>query len=289
MTERVDHRGRHLARVREVRAGAADGAERVPYPVGLRELRVLRVRPVGTGLIRVTLGGEDLAGFQTHAADDHVKLILPGPDGVLTLPVRAGLMLSWPRDPRPTTREDTVRRYDAAVGELDLDVAVHAHGLGSDWARALSAGDRVHLAGPPGGHVVPHRYDRYLLAGDLTALPAIDRWLAELPRDARGWALIEVADAGEETDLDPPPGVDVRWCHRGDAEPGTSDVLERAVTGLPPTVPEGERWYCWLAGEAGTLTPLRRWVAANWRPARRDVHIAGYWKRGVEDFDEDGH
>lgn len=287
MNARVDHRARHHERISEIRAGDTGGAERVPYPIGLRELEVLGARRVGAGLIRVTLGGDELAGFQTHASDDHVKVMFPNDAGELHLPERNGLMLHWPRDRRPVTREYTVRRYDPAASELDVDIAVHAGGLGSDWAETVAPGDRVHVAGPPGGVVVPTFYDRYLLAGDITALPAIDRWLEELPRDAQGWALIEVADAAERIALDPPRGVEVRWLHRDGAAPGTSDVLARAVADLPQAVADGERWYCWLAGEAGTLKPLRRWVFSAWKPSRRDVNITGYWKLGVADFGED--
>lgn len=286
---RTDHRARHRERIAEVLAGGTDGAERVPYPIGLRDLEVIGTRRVGAGLIRVTLGGPELAGFQTHASDDHVKVLYPDEAGVLTLPSRNGLMLTWPRDPLPVTREYTVRRYDAVAGLLDIDIALHPGGLGSDWAESAAPGDRIHVAGPPGGMVVPPRYDRYLLAGDITALPAIDRRLEELPRDAAGWALIEVADASEEIDLDPPPGFQVRWLHRGDRAPGTSDVLERAIMQLPQRVPDGERWFCWLAGEAGTLKALRRWVADAWRLPRYDQYISGYWKLGVADFDEDEH
>lgn len=286
---RTDHRARHHERIAEVLGGATEGAERVPYPIGLRELQVRGTRRVGAGLLRVTLGGPELEGFQTHASDDHVKIVLPGEDGVPTLPERNGLMLRWPRDPRPITREYTVRRYDAAAGELDIDIALHPGGVGSDWAETVRPGATIHVAGPPGGVLVPPHYDRYLLAGDITALPAIDRWLEELPRDARGWALLEVADAAEEIALDPPPGFEVRWLHRGADEPGTSDVLLRAVAALPQRIPDGERWYCWMAGEAGALKSLRRWVADAWRSPKHDQHITGYWKLGVADFDEDEH
>ncbi|KXO98576.1 MULTISPECIES: siderophore-interacting protein [Tsukamurella] len=286
---RTDHRARHHERIAEVLGGATEGAERVPYPIGMRELEIRGTRRVGAGLIRVTLGGPELEGFQTHAADDHIKFLYPEESGELNLPRKDGLMLHWPRDPRPITREYTVRRYDAAAGELDIDIALHPGGLGSDWAEAVAPGARIHVAGPPGGVIVPPRYDRYLMAGDITALPAMDRWLEELPRDAAGWALIEVIDASEEIPLDPPPGFQVRWLHRGEAAPGTSDVLERAVAELPQEVPDGERWYCWLAGEAGVLKPLRRWVAEAWKLPKHDQDITGYWKLGVADFDEDDH
>ncbi|EPH43223.1 siderophore-interacting protein [Streptomyces aurantiacus] len=278
----VDHRHRHLERIAEVRAGREP--EKVGYPIRIRQTEVVRTAMVGAGLLRVTLGGPGAEGFEAHAPDEHVKLIFPEPDGSLRLPEPNGTMLRWPR-PAGTSREYTVRRYDPVAAEIDIDFALHDGGLASDWARAVEPGAVVHVAGPPGGLIVPHAYDRYVLAGDITALPAIARWLEELPRSARGWAFVEVADAAEEIELSAPEGVEVRWLHRGDRPAGTGDVLARAVMAV--TVPENERAYVWAAGEAGQIKPLRRWVRDELRLEKADHDITGYWKRGVADFDDD--
>ncbi|WP_018685479.1 siderophore-interacting protein [Actinokineospora enzanensis] len=279
---RVDHRHRHRERIAEVRAGTS--AEKVGYPIRVRAATVLRTTMVGSGLLRVTLGGPGTDGFEAHAPDEHVKVLFPDQDGGLRLPEPNGDMLRWPK-PSPTSREYTVRRYDPATGELDLDIALHPGGLGSEWARTVEPGTVVHVAGPPGGLIVPHNYDRYLLAGDLTALPAIARWLEELPRTARGWAFIEVADAGEHIDLHAPEGIEVCWLHHDGAEPGDPGLLDRAVREV--RVPEGERVYVWVAGEAGAIKPLRRWVRDELGLDKADHDITGYWKRGVADFDDD--
>ncbi|TCP45105.1 NADPH-dependent ferric siderophore reductase [Tamaricihabitans halophyticus] len=279
---RIENRGRHLEQIAEVRQGSTSA--KVGYPIRIREVEVLRSYPLGAGLIRVILGGPGTDGFEAHSPDEHVKLIFPEPDGELRLPEPNGLMLSWPR-PSPTTREYTVRGYDPVTGELAIDIALHGTGLGANWARTVEPGATVHVAGPPGGLIVPHNYDRYLLAGDLTALPAIDRWLEELPRTAAGWAFIEVADASEEIELSAPEDMAVHWLHRGASPPGTGDMLERAVRTV--SIPDGERCFVWLAGEAGQLKPLRRWVRDELKLAKTDYDITGYWKRGVADYDDD--
>ncbi|RDI50180.1 siderophore-interacting protein [Nocardia mexicana] len=275
-------RAAYAERIADVLSGV-HGAK-VGYPIGLRELEVLRTEQVGSGLLRITFGGPELDGFHSYVPDEHVRLVFPCDDGVLRLPVRDGLSLEW-GSPRPVSREYTVRRYSAEDGELDIDFAIHPGGLASDWALAAAPGTRVHIAGPPGGVVVPESYDRYLFAGDLTALPAIARWLERLPRNASGWAFIEVADAAEEILLDPPSGIEVRWVHRGSAEPGTGDAFEKAVRTVK--APEGERIYVWMAGEAGWLRPLRKWVRTELGVGPKDYLIAGYWKRGVADFDRE--
>ncbi|MER7920764.1 MULTISPECIES: siderophore-interacting protein [unclassified Streptomyces] len=279
---RTEHRPGHLERIEEVLAGPRP--EKVRYPIRVRRTEVVRTTTVGAGLLRVTLGGPGTEGFEAHSPIDHVKLLFPEPDGSLRLPEPDGDLLKWPR-PAPTSREYTVRRYDPEAGEIDIDIAPHEGGLASDWARRVHPGAVLHVAGPPGGLIVPPVYDRYLLVGDITALPAIARWLEELPRDAKGWAFIEVAGAAEEIELSAPAAVEVRWLHRGDRLAGTGDALVQAVTAVP--VAEGERLYAWIAGEAGQIKPLRRWVRDELRLDRADYEITGYWKRGIADFDDE--
>lgn len=279
---RTEHRPGHLERIEEVLAGPRP--EKVRYPIRVRRTEVVRTTTVGAGLLRVTLGGPGTEGFEAHSPIDHVKLLFPEPDGSLRLPEPDGDLLKWPR-PAPTSREYTVRRYDPEAGEIDIDIAPHEGGLASDWARRVRPGAVLHVAGPPGGLIVPPVYDRYLLVGDITALPAIARWLEELPRDAKGWAFIEVAGAAEEIELSAPAAVEVRWLHRGDRPAGTGDALVQAVTAVP--VAEGERLYAWIAGEAGQIKPLRRWVRDELRLDRADYEITGYWKRGIADFDDE--
>ncbi|MBP2365507.1 siderophore-interacting protein [Pseudonocardia parietis] len=265
--------------------GKPTGATKVPYPIRLRELEVVRTAPVGPSLMRLTLGGPGLAGFHSHCDEEHVRLVFPGDDGVLRLPEQDGDMLNWPR-PLPVSREYTVRRHDPDQGELDIDLVLHAGGLAADWVRTVQKGERLHVAGPPGGLAIPHGYDRYLLVGDLSALPAIARILERLPADARGWAFVEVADATEELSLTAPDGVEVRWVHRGGDAPGYSDALERAVTAVRP--PQDTSVFAWVAGEATTIKPLRRWLRDELALGPADRDVTGYWKRGVADFDDHG-
>jgi NADPH-dependent ferric siderophore reductase len=57
-------------------------------------------------MLRIALGGEDLADFTTPSADDHIKLYVPG---------RAGELES---------RDFTPRHFDAASRQLTLDFAL---------------------------------------------------------------------------------------------------------------------------------------------------------------------
>ncbi|MFG1767994.1 siderophore-interacting protein [Nocardia salmonicida] len=275
-------RSGYAARIAEVLAG--EHGAKVPYPIGLQEVEVIRTAAVGAGLLRITFGGPDIASFHSYVPDEHVRLVFPSEDGELRLPKLDGQSLEW-GNPRPVSREYTVRRHSIADNELDIDFVIHPGGLASDWASAVAPGDKIHIAGPPGGVVVPESYDKFLFVGDITALPAIARWLERIRRTAQGWAFIEVAGPEEEIEIDAPTGIEVRWLHRGDLEPGTGDALETAVRGVE--VPAGQRVYAWVAGEAGCLRGIRKVVRGELGIGPKDSLIAGYWKRGVADFDRE--
>lgn len=264
--------------------------EYIDFPVRIRELAVVRTTQLSDTMVRLTLGGPGADGFESAIPDEHIKLIFAEPEtGELRLPTPDGDELNWPR-PIPTSREYTIRKYRPAEREIDIDFVVHESGLASDWVTAVQPGEPAYVAGPPGGYKVADDYDRYLIVGDETALPAIARWLEEMPREHSGWVYIEVPDAASEQPLDAPAGVQVHWLHNHGR---ASDLLERAARASD--IVEGESLFVWLAGEAGSIKPLRRWVRNELGITKQHSSITGYWKRGLADThehlddDEDEH
>ncbi|WP_264478351.1 siderophore-interacting protein [Microvirga rosea] len=74
--------------------------------------------------------------------------------------------------------------------------------------------------------------DCYAFLGDETAVPAVARMLENLPSNARGIAVLEVDNVGEEQGLIARPGIHVRWLHRNGAEAGTTTLLQDAFSTL---------------------------------------------------------
>jgi NADPH-dependent ferric siderophore reductase len=134
--------------------------------------------------------------------------------------------------------------------------------------------------GPRGSLVVSSDFDWYLLAGDETALPSIARRLEELPPTARAIVVLEVADATEELALDSRASIDLTWLHRDGAEPGTTDLLERAIRDLE--LPNGDG-FAWVAAEADAVRPLRTHLREERGLPKAWTRITGYWKRGSAD------
>ena len=155
---------------------------------------VVRTRAVTPRMQRVTVGGPGLEGFASRGVpDERVKLLLPQPGQERpALPVvdERGFGFA-PGEERPTMRSFTLRRFDPATLELDLDFVTH-DGHASAWARAARAGDAVGIMGPAGGYEPGAGARHHLLAGDETALPAIATILASLPAGTRADVLVEV-------------------------------------------------------------------------------------------------
>lgn len=130
-----------------------------------RPMRVVGARLVTPRMRRVTLQGEDMARFA--AGGLHARLLIP-PKGRAPVWPHAGpsALPVWPEgEDRLTPRTYTIRRIDAPEGRVDIDIALHdGLGLGSDFARTASPGDRVGLMGPGGGGIPRAAWT--LLAGD---------------------------------------------------------------------------------------------------------------------------
>ena len=257
--------------------------QRLRHDVVLRTLEALRVERLTPHMQRVTLGGPELRGFHSAAPDDHVKLFFPNRAGALVLPMLGPNGLEFPAGHEPSPMRDyTPRRHDAAHGELVIDFVLHGDGPASDWAAQAAPGQRLGAGGPRGSFVVAGDFDRYVLVGDETTLPAIGRWLEEMPAGTHATALIEIPEAADRQPLHSRADVEIRWLERN-GEPATdSRLLEHALSALP--VIEGDSYY-WIAAESRRARAMRqgldqRGVPKDW------IKATGYWKAHADD-DED--
>lgn len=254
-------------------------ARRVRHELKMRLLEVRDVGRVTPKMVRVTLGGDDLAGFVSASYDDHVKLFFPqhGLDKPV-LPTQGPNGPIFPDGvPKPIARDYTPRRYDAAANTLAIDFALHGHGPATRWAAQARPGQFLGIGGPRGSFIVPDDFDWYLLVGDEAALPAIGRRLEELPPTAQAIVVAEVEDAREEQHFASRAAVKTIWVHRDGAAPGSAPPLERAIADL--ILPPGDG-YAWVAAEAETAKALRRHLVEE-RGLRKDwIKAAAYWRHG---------
>ena len=236
--------------------------ERVMHELRRRRLTVLGSARIAPRMQRITLGGADLEGFAAPGPADHVKMLFPGPDGDVM------------RDYTPLAF-----RPEAMGGpELVVDFVLHgAEGHGGPaaaWAAAAEPGDEMTVAGPRGSLLPPAEVGHAILVADESALPSVARWLEALGA-APVLGLFSIEDPGTSSYLDEYEAEHrtLHWFSGEDRDARVAEALRAAQI--------DDRTLVFLAGEAGALIPLRRYLRRELGLPKEQVEVHGYWKRGV--------
>ncbi|MEM1025176.1 MAG: siderophore-interacting protein [Myxococcota bacterium] len=213
-------------------------------------------------MVRMTLAGEELAGFPAGFEGGYVKLRLED-ESVGT-----------------AMRTFTIKRFDAERRELDIDMVLHGvSGPAARWAQNVQPGAQVTIMGPGRVKRLNTEADWFLLAGDMTALPAIRVNLAALPSYAEGYAVVEAISKEDQTELEHPPGIELSWVFN--PEPTSPNgALPEAVMALPWRT---GRASVWVAGEYGAARILRGYLRNDRQVDREDLYVSCYWKAGDTD------
>ncbi|MCD0448108.1 siderophore-interacting protein [Actinocorallia sp. API 0066] len=237
---------------------------------------VIRTEWLTPHLVRVVVGGDDLARFHAGEFTDHyVKLQFPRPDSPVPFDP-AAIRRDLPRADWPITRTYTVRTWNPKAQELTLDFVVHGdEGIAAPWAAHANPGDDLWLTGPGGSYRPSPTADWHLLAGDESALPAIAASLEHLPANTTAQALIEVETPADEIPLPTHPGLTVTWLHRHNSPIGTP--LTAAIEALNfPT----NNLQAFIHGEATLVKSLRRNLRQTRKIPLSHLSISGYWRQG---------
>lgn len=232
---------------------------RLQFEVRRRVLTVRRSERLTPHMQRVVLGGEALDGFTSPAPDDHVKIFLPTPDGIVG-------------------REYTPRLFDALANELTLDFALHDAGPATDWARQSQPGQTIEIAGPRASSLIPADFDWWLLIGDETALPAIARRIEMLPAGTPVTSIVTVAEPADEQPFVTTAMHRAVWLHRpgdaADAGDGLLATLEREPW------PAGDG-FIWIGAEASVARVLRQHAVDVRQHPPAWIKASSYWTRGL--------
>ena len=247
-----------------------------------RCLTILRVETITPHMRRIVLTGPELEGFPQIDQCGYIKLFFTHAGEPMThRPAIAGADAAGDA-PRPVLRTYSVRRYEPGSLELTIDVVLHGdhdeagavEGPGARWGRSCQPGDRILIRGPGESKAVNPDADWFLLAGDMTALPAIGVNLERMPAHAQGHAVVEVMDEADRQPLAAPPGVVWHWVvNPTPARP--DDQLVETVTSLPW---RGGRPSIWTACEFDKMRRLRRYFKDTRGVDLDDIYISSYWR-----------
>jgi len=223
-----------------------------PRPLTLTLVDRAVITPIFT---RVTLGGDDLAGFTCA----------PGQD----------LMLAVPSGESTINRRYTVRCAHPAAARVDLDVVVHDDGPGARWASDAPLGSTITALGPRGKIVPEEGVDWHLFACDESGWPATAAMVEALVPGEVAIVLAETAGPEEHQPLESPGDLRLVRCDRDGRDPGDPAPLTDALRALELPVGTG---HAYLSAEAAVVRGLRELLVGRGL-AHDDVSLKAYWRR----------
>lgn len=236
-----------------------------PTPI---QFTVTTTRLISPNMRRITLSGAGIAEYPEHAAGSYVKLVF-----------------TQTNQPKPSLRTYTISHIDYDNQCMDLDFVIHADGgPASVWADKAKPGDIINIGGPGPGKKIALSADWYLLAGDMTAMPAIRNNLKLLADDARGYLVLEIISQEDKAALDIakiPQGLEVIWVIN--PQPGEMKKFSDAILELPwiagqPSV--------WIAAELEEVLKARSHIKTQPPIEKGNMYISSYWQHGMT---EDRH
>lgn len=232
--------------------------QRMRHELKIRPVTVSNIAPIGPHFLAITFQGPTLADFISASFDDHIKFMFD----------HAGSEIR--RDYTPTA-------YNAASHELTLQFALHDAGKATAWAKQAKVGDTAVIGGPRGSVIMPLDVSWHLLIGDNSALPAIERRLAELPANSHAIAVLLVPNKDGQRPLASSARTTLHWCY-------SEQQLLHTLSGL--TLPTGAG-FSWAAGEASLMQQVKQVLTEQLQQPKSTLRIGAYWRKGEADFHRD--
>ncbi|GIX22568.1 MAG: vibriobactin utilization protein ViuB [Gammaproteobacteria bacterium] len=248
-------------------------------PAGPRWIELVEREPLGPRLVRLWFRGAALDAAAVWPGA-HIKLFFPRPGRPrFELPRREATGVVWPApERRPVARSYSLRAHDPVRDLIAVEMVLHQPaGPASAWAAAARPGARIGLAGPGGPRPLLAPAPAHLLAGDLSALPAIAAVLEALPAGVEARVFLEIETDAERIALPSAAAVDCRWlCRR----PGDASPLPEAVAAAGPP---GPRFSALVAGENAAVLALRRLLRVEWGLPKALCYAVPYWRIGADE------
>lgn len=230
-----------------------------------KTLTVKSAKNLTPNMRRVTLHGDAVSSFSGDVEGYYVKLLFN----------QAG-------QDKPATRTYTISEHRAAQNEIDIDFMLHSasaqtpHGIAAPWSMHTQAGDEISVAGPGNAQFINTDAEYFLLAADMTALPALKANLKRLSKSATGQVFIEVLSEADQQNLHVPEGVKVHWVVNNDPGTGASPLYHAIADAKLPE----QQIAAWVACEFKSMKKIRQYLKTDLQIEKSHLYISSYWKRG---------
>lgn len=246
-----------------------------------RFLTLTEKQQLSPSIVRLVFIGDELNSFPVDQESGYVKLLFAA-EGQQSVDGQQLDDKAYFKNLHKRTF--TIRDFNPDTNNLHIDGICHSfghpdQGPANAWLESVEVGHQIWVSGPGDKKIIYPFADWFFLIGDMTALPAIAVNLAQLPTDARGYAVIEVIDQADITDLAKPDNVQLHWVVN--PSPKTANtLLADAARALPwqkgtPAV--------WAAGEFELMRAMRRYFKNDCSVPKENIYASSYWKIGVND------
>lgn len=229
-----------------------------------RQVQVSAIQRLNQGMLRLEFFGEELVDFASDSPDDHVKLLVPSPEGKLV------------------GRDYTPRRFNPTNRHLTIDFAVHDAGPATTWALNAQVGDSLQIVGPKSSSVIGHEVKNWLLIGDETALPAMGRRIEEAEADHTITHIGMVSSLADKQQFMTQATLTSHWVVR----PLTQANDATPIISLLDTLSIEANTFVWIAGEARMARSIRTWFINEQKHPKTWLKAGGYWVMGQADAHE---
>lgn len=253
-----------------------------PNPKRARLIQVQSWHDLSPHLRRIVFHSPELADYPFTRNGAHIKILLPRAGQ--SKPVLPDITPQGPRWPdkaaAPYKRSYTLSAFDRTECTMTIDFVLHnSNGPASHFARSVQAGQSIGVSAPAGSRDMPASCAHAVIAGDLSALPAISAMLAEMHPHSRGDVWLWLPEAADlPAPLPKPAAINVHL-FSGNA-PDTVAAIAAQIAALPQP-PSDCR--CWFGGEAQLVAALRPIARVQWRLPAAHCYAVPFWRRGEDE------
>lgn len=227
------------------------------YEIVKRSLIVKEIKDLSLNIRKITFYSEDLKGFQSKSPDDHIKLFFENGE----------------------MRDYTPMHFDEEKLELSLAFHLHTNGVGANWAKNAKLGDQITIGGPRGSRVVPLTYDGYLLIVDETGIPALLRYLQEIPITSKIECIIEVESENHKIHIPLRDNLNSQWIFRsGELNDDISNIkLKIENLSLFSSHNPSQEIFTWILQEKKIAFSIKDYLLKEKNFNEKSIKATGYW------------
>ena len=230
-----------------------------------RKIKVKKLVHLSLNMLRVTFTSKDLSDFPEKEEGGYIKFLFANKDK---------------KTSEKLVRPYTIRNFRKKNLELDIDFAKHKSqsGYASKWAFNAKIGDEILISGPSSKQSINTNASWFFFVGDMSALPAISSYLEILPKNSKGYAVLEILSNSDKLKLKKPKNINIIWVIN-DQTFGSLDKLYNEIKNID--------WYkgnpyVWVACEFKVMKNLRKYFQIEKKINKKDMYISSYWKDGID-------